>query len=135
VRPAVSPPGTAAGTPWRGASPWKRTVSAGACCRLTVVAGAARPGLGVGGVPWVRRGSVSPRPVRSSVSPYLGGPEAPGPVEEHDDDHDAVEEQAVHVEEPEALGQRDEQAGAEDAPADRVDTAADDHRDQQERAP
>src|SRR5436305_931592 len=123
ITPTVSPSATATFTPSRATSPSKRTVSPVASSRLTVVAGAARPGLAVGGVPWVRRGAVSPRPVGSPVSPYLGGPEAPGPVEEHDDDHDAVEEQAVLVEEPEALGQRHEQAGAEDDPRDRVDTA------------
>src|SRR5437867_11551625 len=157
ITPTVSPSATATFTPSRATSPSKRTVSPVASSRLTVVAGAARPGLAVGGVPWVRRGSVvagaarpglavggvpwvrrgsvSPRPVRSSVSPYLGGPEAPGPIEEHDDDHDAVEEQAVLVEEPEALGQRHEQAGAEDDPGDRVDTADDDHGKHDERVP
>src|SRR6059036_1040493 len=119
ITPTVSPSATATFTPSRATSPSKRTVSPVASSRLTVVAGAARPVA----------------PVGSPVSPDLGGPEAPGPIEEHDDDHDAVEEQAVLVEEPEALGQRHEQAGAEDDPGDRVDTADDDHGEHDERVP
>src|SRR2546430_779319 len=127
ITPTVSPSATTTSTPSRATSPPKRTVRPVTSSKLTVGAGAVRPGHAVGGVPWVRRGYVGaeavrpghavggvpwvrrgyvrPTPATSSVSPDLGRPETPGTVEEHDDDHDTVEEQAVLVEESEAFGQ------------------------------
>src|SRR6266566_3288457 len=163
ITPTVSPSATTTSTPSRATSPPKRTESPVTSSKLTVVAGAARPVNAVGGVPWVRRGSVgagAARPVHSvgglrrgatrlrssrrflfqrpilvtsPVSPDPRGPEAAGTVEEHDDDHDAVEEQAVLVEESEALGQGHEQAGAQHDARDRVHAADDDHREHDER--
>src|SRR3989442_342850 len=133
ITPTVSPSATTTSTPSRATSPPNRTVSPATSSRLTVVAGAARPVNAVGGVPWVRRGSVRPTLVASSVSPDLSGPEALRPVEEHDDDHDTVEEQPVLVEEPKALGQRHEQAGAQDDARDRVHAPDDDHGEHDER--
>src|SRR5256886_2856350 len=133
ITPTVSPSATTTSTPSRATSPPKRTVSPVTSSKLTVVAGAARPVNAVGGVPWVRRGSVQLTAVTSPVSPDPRGPEAAGTVEEHDDDHDAVEEQAVLVEESEALGQGHEQAGAQHDARDRVHAADDDHGEHDER--
>src|SRR3989441_136407 len=133
ITPTVSPSATTTSTPSRATSPPKRTVSPVTSSKLTVVAGAARPVNAVGGLPWVRRGSVRPTPATSPVSPDPRGPEAAGTVEEHDDDHDAVEEQAVLVEESEALGQGHEQAGAQHDARDRVHAADDDHGEHDER--
>src|SRR5262245_23239705 len=105
MTPTVSPVSADTSTPSSATSPPKRTV----------------------------RPRVSSSKSMSAIPPHRHRPESLGPVEQHDEDDDAVEQQAILLQEAEPFGERDQQAGAEDNARDGIDAADDDHRDHDQR--